>query len=256
MNESTRELLVNGAREMGINLSPEQVKQFELYREELIAWNRVVNLTGLEDSRDITIKHFIDSLSLARAVEVRGDERVIDVGTGAGFPGLAVKIWQPGVNLCLLEAAGKPVKFLHYICNQLKLTGVEVIHGRAEKWGREAGYREEFDVVLARAVAPLPVVLEYGLPFLRRGGWMVAFKGPRVYEEISRGKEACMALGGEMEKTLELSLPFGGGERVLIVVKKVTGTPAVYPRRAGLPARRPLGKNNLPVPQEGNGKSL
>lgn len=245
MPGSTRELLVEGAHMLGVHLSPAQADLFERYRGELMDWNRKFNLTGLEDARSVTVKHFLDSLSIALAVEIRGGQKILDVGTGAGLPGLPVKIWQPRVELWLLEAAGKPVRFLQHLCQELNLAGVTVLQGRAEEWGRKAGFREEFDGVLTRAVAPLAVVFEYGLPFLRPGGWMVAFKGPRVREEMDQGKVACRVLGGEVDRTVELSLPFHGGDRVLVVARKVAPTPGSYPRRTGIPSRRPLGEGKF-----------
>jgi 16S rRNA (guanine527-N7)-methyltransferase len=235
------DLLAAGAEEWGVTLSPEQVQAFAVYQRELILWNERINLTTVKDPEEVQVKHFLDSLSCLRIVDTFSpDARCIDIGTGAGFPGLPLKIVRPSMRLTLLESVGKKARFLEHMVKTLGLRDVDVVHGRAEELGRHAEYREMFDVALARAVAQMAVLVEYALPLLRIGGIFVAQKGAEVGEEVEAAQPAMRLLGGRLQELRAVSLPGIGGPRHLVVVEKVDSTPERYPRRAGIPTKRPL----------------
>jgi 16S rRNA (guanine527-N7)-methyltransferase len=236
-------LLSESARQLGLTLNEEHLKAFEIYYRELVAWNEKFNLTAITDYKQVQIKHFLDSLTCLLAVrsprsEVRG--RAIDIGAGAGFPGLPLKIVCPGLRLTLLEATGKKVGFLEHIVSRLKLEGVEVVKGRAEEVGRDAAHRERYDLALARAVAELPVLVEYALPFCRVGGLFVAQKGAEGDPEARAAEEAIAALGGVLRRIVHLELPYLAESRSLVVIEKIAPTPKKYPRRPGIPSKRPI----------------
>jgi len=236
------ELLEEGARRWGLDLRSESLAAFQTYYEELIAWNERANLTAITDYQEVQIKHFLDSLSclLVLAGLPMDGWRGLDIGAGAGFPGLPLKIARPQMELTLLEAKKKRVRFLQHLVERLKLPGVAVIRGRAEELGRQPGHREGYDLVLARAVATLPVLLEYALPLCQIGGIFLAQKGPDIKEELETSKVALRVLGGQMREVRGLELPHSMGRRNLVVVEKVAPTPEKYPRRPGMPAKRPL----------------
>jgi 16S rRNA (guanine527-N7)-methyltransferase len=231
--------LLSGARQLGIELPAQALQAFETYYRELIAWNTRLNLTTIIDYQQFQIEHILDSLTCLLAVEL-DHLRVIDVGTGAGFPGLPLKIVRPQMRLSLLESTIKKIRFLRYIVGRLNLTGVEIIQGRAEEGGRTAEHRERYDVALGRGVARLPVLLEYTLPFLKPGGALVAQRGKAAPEEIEAAKGALEILGGRISQSIPVRLPTLDEVRYLVVVRKVARTPEGYPRRAGIPAKRPL----------------
>jgi len=236
-------LLLESARLMGLELSEEHLRAFEIYYRELVAWNEKFNLTAITDYDQVQIKHFLDSLTCLLAVrspksEVRG--RAIDIGAGAGFPGLPLKIVCPGLQLTLLEATGKKVSFLEHIVSRLGLTGVEVIKGRAEELGRDEAHRERYDLALARAVAELPVLVEYALPFCKLGGLFVAQKGAEGDAETKVAEGAITTLGGTLRRIVHLELPHLAEPRSLVVIEKTAPTPEKYPRRPGIPSKRPL----------------
>ncbi len=236
-------LLSDSARYLGLELSEEHLRAFEIYYRELVAWNEKCNLTAITDYEQVQVKHFLDSLTCLLAVgcprsEVQG--RAIDIGAGAGFPGLPLKIVCPGLQLTLLEATGKKVRFLEHIVNRLELEGVEVIQGRAEEVGRDPAHRERYDLALARAVASLSVLVEYALPFCRVGGLFVAQKGPEVEPEVEAAEAAITILGGKLHRIMHLELPPLAEPRSLVVIEKVAPTPEKYPRRPGIPSKRPL----------------
>lgn len=236
------ELLEEGARRWGLDLTSDMLAAFQTYYEELIAWNERVNLTAITDYQEVQIKHFLDSLSclLVLAGSPIDRWRHLDIGAGAGFPGLPLKIAQPRMELTLLEAKKKRVRFLEHLVERLELPGVEIIRGRAEELGRQPGHREGYDLVLARAVATLPVLLEYALPLCRIGGIFLAQKGPDIEEELETSHVALRVLGGRLREVRGLELPYSMGRRNLVVVEKVAPAPEKYPRRAGVPAKRPL----------------
>jgi len=223
-------------------LTADQLAAFDLYASRLLKENRRTNLTSTRDREAVYRRHFAESLAILRALEDRGVELspMIDVGAGAGFPGLPMKIARPQVELTLLEATGKKTRFLETMVSELGVTGVRVIHGRAEDVAHDAAHREMYSLALARAVAPLPVVLELALPFLAAGGVLAAPKGSAMQREIRASANALATLGGEMEATVPLDLPGEGPPQRLVIVRKMGATPEQYPRRAGMPGKRPL----------------
>lgn len=236
--------LMAGASRLGIKLTAAQLAAFDLYRHELQAWNKRVNLTAIDDDQGIQIRHFLDSLSCLLAFReernVRRDLRVIDVGAGAGFPGLPLKIACPGLQLTLLEATGKKVRFLEYLCAQLNLGDVMVVHGRAEELGQDPAHRERYDWAVARAVAEMPILAEYLLPLVRVGGGCLAQKGENAPAEVRGAEQAFSLLGGRLARLLPVELHGLAETRYLVLMDKVAPTPAKYPRRPGMPAKRPI----------------
>lgn len=233
-------LLQEGLRVVpAITLSNEQLDMYKWYRDELIRWNEKFNLTAITDPRQIESKHFLDSLTCLQVVEVSG-KRVIDLGTGAGLPGLALRIACPGMQLTLVEATGKKVDFCRHVVRELKLNDVQVIHARAEEVGQMSEHREYYDIAVARAVAQLPVLLEYMLPLVAIGGRAIAQKGETAHSEVQQSTKALGVLGGRVSDIQSLELPGVVEIRHLVVVDKLQATPGKYPRRPGIPARKPL----------------
>jgi len=237
---------------MGLELNEEHLRAFEIYYRELVAWNEKFNLTAITDYDQVQIKHFLDSLTcllavrspksevLGRTLDLGAETKAIDIGAGGGFPGLPLKIVCPGLRLTLLEATGKKVGFLEHIVGRLGLEGVEVIKGRAEELGRDAAHRGGYDLALARAVAELPILVEYALPFCRPGGLFVAQKGARGDAEARAAEGAIAALGGVLRRIVHLELPPLAEPRSLVVIEKIAPTPEKYPRRPGIPSKRPI----------------
>jgi 16S rRNA (guanine527-N7)-methyltransferase len=237
---SEEERLAEGARELGLALDPTAKEAFAVYREELLLWNQRLNLTAIEEPGQVRVKHFLDSLSGALVVDFGAAESLVDVGTGAGFPGLVLKIAFPHLKVVLLDAVEKRLRFLARLVARLGLPDVTTVHARAEEAGREAAWRERFDVVTARAVAPLNVLVEYCLPLARVGGQFLAYKGPETDEEIVRAAAAIRLLGGGAPGARRLVLPGSGMGRGLIAIPKIAPTPAGYPRRTGSARKHPL----------------
>jgi 16S rRNA (guanine527-N7)-methyltransferase len=230
--------LADYARVFGIELTAAQLETFETYYRELVAWNARVNLTSIIERDQVIVKHFLDSLTVARVLPADA-KTLLDIGAGAGFPGLPLKIALPHLRVTLLEAVGKKVAFLDHAIAQMNLRDASAIHARAEDLARDLRHREKYDVVVARAVADLAVLLEYALPLARVGGVFIAQKGVAVEEEIARAVRALEVLGGRVRAIAPAQLP-GLEPRHLIVVEKITLTPDAYPRRAGIPERKPL----------------
>lgn len=251
------EILKAGARGLGLTLSPRHLALFDIYYRELAAWNRRFNLTAITGYEEVQRRHFLDSLTCLLALPGEGDAsivpdavplqrqnndlRCVDIGTGAGFPGLPVKLLLPEMRLTLIEATGKKVAFLQHIVSVLALEQVEIIHGRAEEVGRMPEHREQYDLALARAVAHLSVLAEYGLPLCRPGGRLIAPKGEDGPSEAQTATQALSLLGGRLTALKEITLPDLFGQRYLVVIDKVNSTLPHYPRRAGMPSKRPLG---------------
>jgi len=243
MENELKQFLAEGAKEYSVHLNEDQLHNFLKYKEILLEWNKKMNLTAIVEDRDVVLKHFIDSLSIMPYIKGFFGERnsleLIDVGTGAGFPGIPVKISAPEVNVTLLDSLEKRVKFLGEVIKELGLSGISALHGRAEDYGMKAEYREKFDISVARAVANIPVLLEYCLPFTKVGGMFIAMKGSST-EEIKDSKKALDILGAEIEDIKETVLPFSDIKRNIILIRKLRQTPSKYPRKAGKPAKDPL----------------
>lgn len=225
---------------LGLELTPAQIEAFASYAGELLAWNQRMNLTAIRDLEEVRKKHFLDSLSCWLAMRTEPLGRVVDVGSGAGFPGIPLKILQPGMPLTLIESVGKKASFLEHIVQVLGLSGVEVWNVRAEEAGRMAGQREAYDWAVARALAPLPVLAEYLLPLLKAGGSALAQKGGNARQEADAAKPAIELLGGGEPELLEVNVPGLDERRSLVWIRKIAPTPENYPRRPGIPAKRPL----------------
>jgi 16S rRNA (guanine527-N7)-methyltransferase len=239
-------ILVRGAQQLGVELDPHQLDLFERYYRLLEAAGSRVNLTSVAGYEVVQQRHFLESLALAPALREAGllaperRERVLDLGAGAGLPGLPLKIAAPGISLTLLEATARKADFLREVVAELALDGVEVLTGRAEEAARLPGRREAYELVLARAVAPLPTLLELALPFLRLGGLLAAPKGSRVPQEVARSERALAVLGGEVLSVAPLTVPGASHRPRLVLVRKVAPAPEAYPRRPGIPLKRPL----------------
>jgi len=219
---------------------PEVIEKLEIYARLLVEWNEKVNLTAITSSEEIAIKHFYDSIFPAVFLELISDLKVIDVGTGAGFPGLALKIAYPQLKVTLLDSLQKRTTFLQAVIEELGLKDIEVIHGRAEEVARQKLHREKYDLAVSRAVAALPVLLEYTAPFVRVGGRIAAWKGPGLLEEKEQSQKAMAVLGVAWEQAFDYELPEGMGRRILGVMQKKQVTPATYPRKAGTPEKKPI----------------
>jgi len=233
-----KELLANLSNEkLGIALTGEQVEKFSLYADLLLEWNNKVNLTSITEPEEIILKHFVDSLTLGPLVK---GENMVDIGTGAGFPGVPLKILLPDVNVYLVDSLAKRLEFLKVVKESLGLKNVEIIHSRAEDFARDPKYREQFTCATSRAVARLPVLLEYALPLLKIGGLFLASKGAQVDEEVMESQKALQLLGGKILEVRKLSLGLEAEHRSIVVVEKTAPTPKTYPRKAGTPAKKPI----------------
>ncbi len=227
--------------EVGIELTPGQLRAFDIYASELAVWNERFNLTAITDPDEVRIKHFLDSLTCLLAMGRAPGGRIVDVGTGAGFPGLPLKIMCPRLSVTLIESIEKKAAFCRHVVDLLGLKRVEVLHARAETVAHLSEHRAAYDWAVARAVAALPVLLEYLLPFLRVGGAAVAQKGDTAPAEVASAEEALRLLGGTVERLIPVELPQVVEKRYLVVVSKVAATPEDYPRRPGIPTKRPIG---------------
>lgn len=243
MLKEDENILIDGALKMGISLHKEQINKFSRYLELLIQWNQKINLTSLKTPREIISKHFLDSIScievMDKYVDIEGIS-IIDVGTGAGFPGIPIKIVYPSISLSLLEARKKKTIFLEKIVEEMNFQQVEILNGRAEVFGKCPDHREKYDIVLSRAVALLSTLSEYCLPLVRVGGFFIAQKGRSYKEEINKALRTIPLLGGELIGVENIQIPFINQERHLLVIKKIKDTPSKYPRKEGLPQKRPL----------------
>lgn len=227
-------------KKLNISLSDEQKKQFNMYYELIVEWNKVMNLTGITDYDEVNLKHFTDSLAINRVINADNVKNLIDVGTGAGFPGIPIKIVFPHIEVYLLDSLNKRVNFLNEVIEKLELKDIYAMHGRAEDFAKNVKFREKFDICVSRAVANLSTLSEYCLPFVKTGGDFISYKSGNSDEEIADSEKAIGILGGKIEKTDKFFLPGTDIGRTLVDIKKIKTTPKKYPRKAGVPAKEPL----------------
>jgi len=239
--EQWQRSLLAGAADLGLPIADAHLAAYRAHLELLLAHDARAGLTTITDPVEIAVKHFLDSLAGLLVREVAAGERVADVGSGGGFPGVVLAVARPDASYTLVESARKRAAFLSLLCEELRLAQATVVTARAEEVGRQPGHRESYNLVVSRALAPLPVLLEYCLPLARVGGEVLAYKGPEAAEELDRSAAALAKLGGRLVRTHRLALPRNLGDRVLVLITKVAPTPATYPRRPGVPAKRPLG---------------
>lgn len=242
MTELFYDVLKKESEKSGIGLDDGQIEQFFRYYELLIEWNKVMNLTAITEMNDVIIKHFVDSISLIKSEESFGKTAVsvIDVGTGAGFPGIPLKIAFPDIKITLLDSLNKRIKFLGEVVKELDLKDVVMIHGRAEDFGRDPAYREQYDYCVSRAVANLSTLSEYCLAFVKKNGYFISYKSGKVGEELEAAKGAIRKLSGEVVGVTEFSLPDLEAGRSLIKIQKMGILAKKYPRKAGVPSKEPL----------------
>lgn len=232
--------LTDGCESFGISLSEYQMEQFILYYEALIEKNKVMNLTAITDFEEVLVKHFLDSLSVVKAMDMTRVHRMLDLGTGAGFPGIPLKIVYPDIEMLLLDSLNKRINFLNEIIDKCQFEKIVAIHGRAEELAKKKEYRETFDLCVSRAVANLSSLSEYCLPYVKTGGTFISYKSTNIDIELKNAEAAIRILGGGEVEKVSFSLPGTEIERSLIVVKKKKATPPKYPRKAGLPSKEPL----------------
>ena len=226
------------SQQIEIMLNEEQKGNFFKYMELLIEWNQKINLTAITEPKDIILKHFVDSLTIKKYIKEKS--KIIDVGTGAGFPGIPLKIVDPNIEVTLLDSLNKRIIFLNEVIKEINLKNIEAIHGRIEEVGKNKKYREKFDVVTSRAVSNLNVLAEYMLPLTKIGGICICMKGAEVEEEIEKSKNAIKLLGGKIEKVDTFELPGENIKRNIVIIKKEKNTPTKYPRKPGTPSKTPL----------------
>ena len=234
------EILAQGAMELGIELDSGAFARFSLFTDELTEWNKVMNLTAIKKPEEIAVKHYVDSLAVLKYVKIKNNARIADVGCGAGFPGIPVKIARNDISLCSIDSLGKRVKFLAQLVDKLGFENCECVHARAEEVGGKAPFREAYDYAFARAVARLRVLCEYCIPLVRIGGAFIAMKGGDCAEEIAEAQNAIKLTGGEMENVFSYNLPQTDMARSIIVIRKVKETQAKYPRASAKIAKSPL----------------
>lgn len=237
MNYNTTKF-INDLKAIGIELSDEQLEQFLTYYEMLIEKNKVMNLTAITDFDEVLEKHFEDSLSLIQAVDLEKSQAIIDLGTGAGFPGIPLKIAFPNLQITLADSLNKRILFLDDVIRELGLTGIDTVHGRAEDLAKNSDYREKFDLCVSRAVANLSTLSEYCLPFVKIGGKFISYKAGECDEEVAASKSSIFLLGGKISDIKKFEL--GESGRAFVIIDKVSGTPKKYPRKAGTPSKDPL----------------
>lgn len=237
---SREEQLRVAAEAIGVELNDTQIGQFLKYYEILVEWNSFMNLTGITEYEEVIQKHFVDSLALCKAINVNEAESLIDIGTGAGFPGIPLKIAYPHLQVTLLDSLQKRIKFLNEVVSQLGLNGVETIHGRAEDFAKPSMKRESYDLCVSRAVANLASLSEYCLPYVKVGGYFIPYKSGKIEEEMDSSKKAVFLLGGKIEEEVKFMLPESDISRSLIKIKKISATPKKYPRKSGMATKEPL----------------
>lgn len=239
--EKNKEFLIEEMRKINIKLNDVQINQFLKYFDLLIEWNKVMNLTGITEYDQVVIKHFVDSAILDRTI-VNKSKKMIDIGTGAGFPGIPLKIIYPELEVTLLDSLNKRIKFLNTVIDELELENIQTIHGRAEDFAKKENYREQYDLCVSRAVANLATLSEYCIPYIKIGGYFTPYKSGNIKEEMSESKFAVNLLGGKVEEVDEFELPGTDISRSIVKIKKIKQTGKKFPRKAGLPAKEPISK--------------
>ena len=235
--------LYKSAQKLGLHLNPEQLEKFEVYYQELVEWNKRVNLTSVTGYEGVQITHFLDSLTVLSGFPPAPSDKqlsVIDVGSGAGFPGIPICIALPNIRLVLLETTAKKAEFLRRIAAKLQLDNIEIVRGRAEEVAHDESYRSSFEIVVSRALAPLSVLVELTLPFCAVGGRLIAQKKGNMSREMNQASRAVNTLGGEINEVLDITLDEFNDDRRLVIIDKVKATPPKYPRRPGIPTKRPI----------------
>ena len=233
-------VLEQGCEELGITLNEVQKQQFITFYEYLVEKNKVMNLTGITEFQEVLVKHFLDSLACVKAVDMNKINKIMDIGTGAGFPGVPLKIAFPHLEACLLDSLKKRVNFLEETFELLKLEDITAIHGRAEEFAKNKGYREQYDLCVSRAVSNLATLSEYCLPYVKVGGHFISYKSGKIDEELSQAENAVKILGGKVQNVVRFPLVDTDMDRSFVVIKKMKPTAKKYPRKAGLPAEEPL----------------
>lgn len=234
------QLLEIKLKELNIQINEIQKKQFDTFYSMLVEWNKVMNLTGITEYEEVIEKHFVDSLSIVNIFDLSEINTVIDVGTGAGFPGIPLKIAFPHLKITLLDSLNKRINFLDSVIDELKLDGIYTIHGRAEDFAKKDDYRERYDLCVSRAVANLSTLSEYCLPYIRVGGMFISYKSGDVDDEVLESKKAISILGGKLDNVVKFQLPGTDINRSFIKIEKIKNTGKKYPRKAGLPSKEPL----------------
>ncbi len=234
------QILKSGFEELGLEYTDEIEKKFNIYKDLLLEWNKKINITRIENDEEIYIKHYLDSVIFLNNNNKSIDKKIIDVGTGGGFPGLPLKIVNDNFKLTLLDSLRKRIDFLQLVIDELKLKNVELIHGRAEDFGQDTKYREKYDICVSRAVAPLNVLSELCLPFVKLGGHFAAYKSENISEEISGAKSAIEKLGGKIIDTKLIKIPNSDITRKIVIIEKIKQMEKIYPRKAGTPEKKPL----------------
>lgn len=225
---------------IGLGINEEKYNKFIQYKDLMKEWNEKVNLTAITDDKEIIIKHFVDSIKAFEFKNLNSTVKIIDVGTGAGLPGIPIKIMNDNAEVVLLDSLQKRIKFLNEVITTLNLQGIKTVHGRAEDFGADLNYREKFDISISRAVANMAVLAEFCLPFVKKNGYFVALKGPAVQEELDEAKRAINILGGKIEKVIKVNFENSDLDHNLVIIKKIKNTPKQYPRRAGTVSKKPI----------------
>ena len=233
-------VLTEKVKELSIVLNDKQIQKFEQYYNILVEWNKVMNLTAITEYEEVVEKHFLDSLTIVNAIHVKKIETLIDVGTGAGFPGIPLKIAFPHLKVTLLDSLNKRIKFLNEVINLLELNDIKAIHGRAEDYAKQAEYREQYDICVSRAVANLATLSEYCLPYVKMDGLFVPYKSGEIDEELKSSEKAVSILGGKVEEVVKFQLPGTDIGRSFVKIHKIKETKKKYPRKAGMPTKEPL----------------
>ena len=233
-------VLTKKVKELSIVLNDKQIQQFEQYYNILVEWNKVMNLTAITEYEEVVEKHFLDSLTIVDAINIKKIDTLIDVGTGAGFPGIPLKIVFPHLKVTLLDSLNKRIKFLNEVIDLLELDDIKAIHGRAEDYAKQAEYREQYDICVSRAVANLATLSEYCLPYVKVDGLFVPYKSGEIDEELKNSEKAVSILGGKVEEVVKFQLPGTDIGRSFVKIHKIKETKKKYPRKAGMPTKEPL----------------